>query len=114
QLVQDLRLDHEVPGPVGLTGLEHGTGRTSGVTATLQLDAVELGLARIPVVVELLIEDDVARPVLDHLEGAGADRIEVVRALTCLLAHVVLEEVLRQNQAVATAERVEPERVRLA
>src|SRR5690606_15580389 len=101
------------PGPVSLTGLQDGTCRTSGIATTLELDAVELGLARIPVVFEDLVEHHVARSMLNHLERTGADRLQVVGAVASSLAHVVTEEMLRQNQAVITPERIEPQWIRL-
>ena len=91
QLIQDLRLDLQVPRVVGLTRLEDGTRGLSRVAAALDLDLFEERLGRVAEVRVDLVGDDVAGLELLDLVRTGAVGRQVAGRVLRLGAHVVLE-----------------------
>ena len=75
---EDFRLDLEVPGVVELAGLQHGARRRNGVAAAFQQNRGEGRLVGVAVVVVHFVQDDVVRAEFLHLEGAGAERAEIL------------------------------------
>ena len=75
---EDFGLDLEIPGVVELAGLQHGARRRNGVPAALQQNRGEGRLVGVAIPVVYFVQDDVVRAEFLHLEGAGADRAEVL------------------------------------